>query len=225
MTEPTRIIAIRHGETTWNVDTRIQGHLDIPLNATGRHQAARMALALKDEPIAAVYASDLTRAWETAQYLGRVHGLQVNPETGLRERGFGDFEGKTFAEIEVLLPEQSRRWRKRDPEFAPAGGESLTALSLRVVEAAERLAAKHPGELIALVGHGGVMDVLYRAATRLHIQAPRTWTLGNTAINRLLWTPQGFTLVGWADSQHLDEAALDDGLFVAGPVPGAFKPL
>ena len=98
MTEPTRIIAIRHGETTWNVDTRIQGHLDIPLNATGRHQAARMALALKDEPIAAVYASDLTRAWETAQYLGRVHGLQVNPETGLRERGFGDFEGKTFAE-------------------------------------------------------------------------------------------------------------------------------
>ncbi|MDB5929822.1 MAG: phosphoglycerate mutase [Polaromonas sp.] len=212
MIEPTRIIAIRHGETTWNVDTRIQGRLDIPLNATGRQQAARMAQALKEEPIAAVYASDLTRAWETAEYLGLAHALQVTPEPGLRERGFGDFEGRTFAEIEALLPEQSLRWRKRDPEFAPAGGESLVALNQRVLEAAGRLAARHPGELIALVGHGGVMDVLYRAATRLPIQAPRTWTLGNAAINRLLWTPQGFSLVGWADTQHLEGESLDDGL-------------
>ncbi len=215
MIEPTRIIAIRHGETTWNVDTRIQGGLDIPLNATGRAQAARMAHALKGEPITAVYASDLTRAWETAAYLSQTHGLTITPEAGLRERGFGDFEGKTFAEIEALLPEQSLRWRKRDPEFAPAGGESLLALKSRVEEATERLAARHPGELIALVGHGGVMDVLYRAATRLHLQAPRTWTLGNAAINRLLWTPQGLTLVGWADSQHLEGAALDDGLLAA----------
>ncbi|MGV8803736.1 MAG: histidine phosphatase family protein [Polaromonas sp.] len=215
MIEPTRIIAIRHGETTWNVDSRIQGRLDIPLNATGRQQASRMALALKSEPIAAIYASDLARAWETADYLGRAHGLGITPETGLRERGFGDFEGKTFAEIEALLPEQSMRWRKRDPHFAPAGGESLLTMSQRVIEATERLAARHPGELIALVGHGGVMDVLYRAATRQHIQAPRTWTLGNAAINRLLWTPQGLTLVGWADTQHLEDGTLDDGLLAA----------
>ena len=210
MQEPTRIIAIRHGETAWNVDTRIQGHLDIPLSANGRWQAERLAGALRDEAITAIYASDLTRAWETAQYVGQVHGLQLNKEVGLRERDFGDFEGKTFAEIEVLLPEQSLRWRKRDPEFYPAGGESLIAMRTRVLKAAERLAAQHPGEQIALVGHGGVMDVLYRAATRLDIQAPRTWTLGNAAINRLLWTPEGFTLVGWADTQHLDEDVLDE---------------
>ena len=210
MQEPTRIIAIRHGETAWNVNTRIQGQLDIPLNAKGRWQAERLAEALRDEPIKAIYASDLTRAWETAQYLGQAQDLQVHKEIALRERDFGDFEGKTFAEIEVLLPEQSLRWRKRDPEFYPAGGESLVALRTRVMEVAERLAALHPGELIALVGHGGVMDVLYRAATRLNIQAPRTWTLGNAAINRLLWTPEGFTLVGWADTQHLDEDVLDE---------------
>ena len=210
MQEPTRIIAIRHGETAWNVDTRIQGHLDIPLSANGRWQAERLAEALRDEPIKAIYASDLIRAWETAQYIGQVHGLPLNKEVGLRERDFGDFEGKTFAEIETLLPEQSMRWRKRDPDFYPAGGESLVALRARVMEAAERLAAQHPGEQIALVGHGGVMDVLYRAATRLDIQAPRTWTLGNAAINRLLWTPEGFTLVGWADTQHLDEDVLDE---------------
>ncbi len=222
MTEPTRIIAIRHGETTWNVDARIQGHLDVPLNDTGRRQAALLAQALADEPIAAIYASDLSRAWETAQCLARALEVDVTSEKGLRERCFGDFEGKTFAEIEVLLPEQAMRWRKRDPEFAPSGGESLLNLRGRVIEAAERLAADHPGELIALVGHGGVMDVLYREATRLDLQAPRTWALGNAAINRLLWSPQGFSLVGWADTQHLDDDdALDDNRFsnasAAGP--------
>ncbi len=210
MSEATRIIAIRHGETAWNLDTRIQGHLDIPLSAVGHRQAARLAAALSDEPLAAIYASDLTRARQTAQYLGQAQGVAVTPEPALRERGFGDFEGKTFSEIEALLPEQSLRWRRRDPDFAPAGGESLLTLRSRVVAAAERLAAQHPGELIALIGHGGVMDVLYRAATRLDIQAPRTWALGNAAINRLLWTPEGFALVGWADTQHLDDASLDE---------------
>ena len=210
MTEPTRIIAIRHGETSWNVDTRIQGHLDIPLSANGRWQAERLAAALKGESLAAIYASDLTRAWETAQYLGRAQGLAVIKEMGLRERGFGDFQGKTFAEIEALLPEQSQRWRKRDPEFSPHGGESLMALRSRVISATERLAALHPGEQIAVVGHGGVMDGLDRAATRLEIQAPRTWALGNAAINRLLWSPEGFSLVGWADTSHLDDDALDE---------------
>ena len=113
-------------------------------------------------------------------------------------------------EIAQQLPDQSLRWRARDPQFAPNGGESLVALRSRVLDATQRLAAQHPGELIALVGHGGVMDVLYRAATRLEIQATRTWTLGNAAINRLLWTPEGFTLVGWADTHHLDEDVLDE---------------
>ncbi|MDQ3058170.1 MAG: histidine phosphatase family protein [Pseudomonadota bacterium] len=221
MIEPTRIIAIRHGETTWNVDARIQGSLDIALNATGQQQAARLASALAGEPISAIYASDLSRAWETAQHLGRARRLEVIADKGLRERRFGEFEGKTFAEIEAILPAQAQRWRKRDPDFAPPGGESLLALKHRVEEAACRLAARHPGELIALVGHGGVMDVLYRAATRVHIQAPRTWALGNAAINRLLWTPQGFTLVGWADTQHLEDVSLDDALVAGQSTPGA----
>ena len=210
MSEPTRIIALRHGETTWNVDTRIQGHLNIPLSPIGRWQAEQLAQALSDEPLAAIYASDLARAWETAEYVARLQNLSVIEEIGLRERGFGDFEGKTFAEIAALLPEQSLRWRKRDPYFAPAGGETLVALRTRVLEAAARLAAQHPGEQIALVAHGGVMDVLYRAATRQEIQAPRTWDLGNAAINRLLWTPEGFTVVGWADTQHLASGVLDE---------------
>lgn len=208
--QATRILAIRHGETMWNVDTRIQGHLDIGLNDTGRWQAERLGMALKDEPITAIYASDLSRAHDTALAVSRHNGVPVQAEPGLRERSFGEFEGRTFAEIETELPEQAKRWRKRDPSFTPAGGESLLMLEARVLSVAGRLAAQHPGEQIALFAHGGVIDILYRAATRLDLQAARTWALGNTAINRLLWSPEGYSLVGWADVQHLSEGTLDE---------------
>ena len=208
--QATRILAIRHGETLWNVDSRIQGHLDIGLNDTGRWQAERLGLALKDEPIAAIYASDLSRAHDTALAVSRHTGVPVQAEPGLRERSFGEFEGRTFAEIETELPAQAQRWRQRDPTFTPAGGESLLMLEARVLSVAARLAAQHPGEQIALFAHGGVMDILYRAATRLDLQAARTWALGNTAINRLLWSPEGFSMVGWADVQHLSDGSLDE---------------
>ena len=166
--DATRIIAIRHGETAWNVDTRIQGQLDIPLNDTGRWQAQRLARALAArEPIDVVYTSDLLRAWETAQAVSESTGAPVVTDEGLRERGFGVFQGKTFAEIEAALPEESLRWRKRDPFWAPEGGESLTAMRRRVVETLHTLASRHTGEQIVLVAHGGVLDLLYRAATGL----------------------------------------------------------
>ena len=207
--DATRIIAIRHGETAWNVDTRVQGQLDIGLNTKGRWQAQQAALAVAGESIQALYASDLWRAYDTALSIASVTGLTVQTDEGLRERGFGAFEGKTFAEVEVLWPDQAFSWRKRVPDFAPEGGESLLIFRERVLQAVSALAAKNMGEQIVLVSHGGVMDVLYRAATRQDLQAPRTWQLGNAAINRLLWTPEGLSLVGWADEQHLD-SALDE---------------
>ncbi len=209
--EATRLIAIRHGETAWNVDARIQGQLDIGLNANGLRQARQLGEALRDQPIAAIYASDLARAWQTAQAIGEARGLAVQAEPRLRERAFGLFEGRTFADIDAELPEQSRRWRTRDPEFAPdGGGESLLTFRSRVTAVAHELAARHPDDLIVLVAHGGVMDVLYRAATGQELQAPRTWHLGNAAINRLLWTPQGLTLVGWGDVGHLQDDSIDE---------------
>jgi probable phosphoglycerate mutase len=209
--ESTRILAIRHGETAWNVDSRIQGHLDIPLNDTGRWQARRLGQAVADEAIAQVYASDLSRAFETAQAVAHAHGGQIVTDTGLRERNFGSFQGQTFKEIETRWPDQAERWRKRDPDFAPGGGESLREFYARCVGTAARLAAAHPGQTIALVAHGGVMDCLYRAATRMELQAPRSWQLGNASINRLLHSAEGFALVGWSDVSHLDAASLDEG--------------
>lgn len=203
--QATRIIAIRHGETAWNVDARIQGHLDIPLNDIGLWQAERAGAALAAEPLTAIYSSDLSRAQATAQAVARTTGAPLVLDSGLRERCFGSFEGRTFQEIEAEQPEQALRWRKRDPDFVPDdGGESLHMLRGRIQHTVDRLAAQHTGGQIALVAHGGVMDILYRLATRQDLQAPRSWELGNAAINRLLWTPDGLTLVGWADTQHLD---------------------
>ena len=208
--QATRIIAVRHGETAWNVDTRIQGHLDIALNDTGHWQARQVARALADEPLAAVYTSDLQRAHATAQAIAQASGAPLVAEPDLRERSFGELEGRTFAEIEAELPEQARRWRQRDPHFAPTGGETLVQLRERIAATTHRLAAQHTEQLIVLVAHGGVLDMLYRLATGLDLQAPRTWLVTNASINRLLWTPQGLTLVGWADTQHLDTGSRDE---------------
>ena len=199
----TRIIAVRHGETDWNRATRIQGHTDIPLNEVGRWQAAQLGLALREEHLAAAYSSDLARAQATAQAVAQHHRLPVHQHQGLRERSFGAFEGETWNTLETRFPEETRAWRKREPDFAPPLGESLTELRTRVVASVTEIAARHPGEQILVVAHGGVLDILYRAATRVELQAPRTWELANTAINRLLWSPEGLTLVGWADTGHL----------------------
>jgi probable phosphoglycerate mutase len=209
--EATRIIAVRHGETSWNVDARIQGQLDIQLNDTGRWQARRVGHALSGEELAAIYSSDLGRAHETARAIGDAAGIPVIAHPGLRERRFGLFEGKTFDEIHQTWPEDALNWKKRIPEWAPPeGGESLLQLRERVTRTVSDMAARHTGQQIAVVAHGGVLDALYRVATGQEVNSPRTWQLPNGAINRLLWTPEGFTLVGWSDTQHLDHPAYDE---------------
>ena len=208
--QATRLVVIRHGETAWNRATRIQGHTDIPLSPLGLAQAERLAQALADEPLSAIYASDLGRARQTAEALARVHGLPVQFDPALRERAFGRFEGLSWDEIEQAHPEDAVRWRKREPGFAVGGGESLIALSARCLDAARRAALAHPGQSIALVAHGGVLDCLYRAATGAALDAPRSWQLGNATINRLLATTEGFTLIGWNDDRHLAGLSADD---------------
>jgi 2,3-bisphosphoglycerate-dependent phosphoglycerate mutase len=207
--EATRIIAIRHGQTAWNAETRMQGQLDTALDALGRWQAQQLAQALAHESIDAIVASDLSRAMQTAAPLAAVRGLRVLPERGLRERCFGVFEGFTYADIERHWPDDTARWRARDSAFAPARGESLSGFYERCIAVAERLAVEHAGRAIVWVTHGGVLDCLYRASTRMALDAPRTWPLDNASINRLLHGDQGLMLVGWGDVRHLDMPAVD----------------
>jgi probable phosphoglycerate mutase len=159
----------------------------------------------------AIYSSDLQRALATAQALAEQTSARLVTHVGLRERAFGDFEGRSFAQIEQEMPEQAQLWRTRVPDWTPpGGGESLLVMQQRVMATVNALAQQHLGQQIAVVAHGGVLDLLYRAATQQSLQAPRSWALGNAAINRLLWTPVSLTLVGWGDDAHLQGPVLDE---------------
>lgn len=211
----TRIVAVRHGETDWNAQRRIQGSTDIPLNPRGRWQAERVAAALAGEPVTGLYSSGLARADNTALAIARSTGVPLLIDRGLGERQLGVFEGKTFDEVETNWPEDALAWRRRVPEWQPpGGGESLLQLRHRIESTLQALAERHAGGLLVLVTHGGVLDLVYRLATRQAMDSPRTWQLENAALNRLLWSaPGGLSLVGWADTQHLDDA-LDDSATV-----------
>lgn len=204
MIEPTRVFVLRHGRTAWNAEQRLQGQLDVALDDTGRWQAGQLARALAGETLAAIYSSDLQRARDTAQALAGLTGLPLATDAGLRERGFGRLEGLTYAEVETHWPDDALRWRLREPDFGPGGGESLRAFYERSVAAVTRLAAPHAGAAIAVFAHGGVLDCLYRAAAGIELGAARTWQLGNASINRLLYTGERWQVVGWDDHAHLE---------------------
>ena len=207
----TRLIAVRHGETAWNRVSRIQGHTDIPLNDAGLWQARQVGEAVAGEGIDAIYSSDLQRAADTARAIGRAAGVPVQLDVALRERHFGELEGLTHDEISTRWPEQARRWRGRDPDYGPQGGETLQDFHARCVGALTRLAQRHPGQTVVLVAHGGVLDCFYRAANGVDLSVPRSWTIGNATINRLLYSPDGLTMIGWADDGHLlAERGLDE---------------
>lgn len=201
------LLLIRHGETAWNAEHRIQGHLDIPLSPAGVRQAAQLADRLARESIAAVYSSELTRAWMTAAPLAEHRGLQVLADTRLRERSFGVFEGLTLDEIATHHPVGFRNWRARDPAWTVEGGESGQQLIDRVLQAVQDIVARHAGETVALVTHGGVLDVIYRAARGLAWDAPREHQMLNAGVNRLRAQvePLVLTIVDWGDVGHLQQ--------------------
>jgi probable phosphoglycerate mutase len=168
----TRVVAVRHGETVWNAEMRMQGQLDTALSARGRWQAGRAAGSLAGEGIEAIFASDLERAFDTAQALARRLALPITTDVGLRERSFGVFQGYTYADIDRRWPVEAARWRHHDPDFAPEGGETLREFSARAVAACGRIAAGQAGRSIAIVTHGGVLTALPRRHGR-HRRAAR----------------------------------------------------
>ncbi|HQR21542.1 MAG TPA: histidine phosphatase family protein [Burkholderiaceae bacterium] len=205
---PTTLLVIRHGETAWNAEHRIQGHLDIPLSPAGMRQAACLAERLGGAAIDAVYSSELARAWLTAAPLAERLGLEIMSDTRLRERSFGLFEGLTLDEIATRHPEPFRRWRERDPAWTVDGGESGLDLIDRVLGALHDIVTRHPGGTVAVVTHGGVLDVVYRAARTLPWDAPRQHQMLNASINRLsaVAPPLTMNIIDWADVAHLEQA-------------------
>lgn len=200
-----RLIAVRHGETEWNRIRRLQGHTDIALNETGVEQAVRLAKALAGENIAAVHASDLSRAVATAEPVAAGLGLPVQRNARLRERNYGVLEGKTYAEIFEQHPEEAERMRGRDVKTRFVNGESQEDFFARVVDAvraigdAEAVLAGETERTVLVVSHGGVLDMLYRAATGMALDAERTHGIPNAHINRLDYEAGRFTVRSWAE--------------------------
>ena len=207
----TKLLLIRHGETAWNAEHRIQGTLDIPLSPLGMLQSARLADCLANEPIEAVYSSGQSRAWLTAAPVAARLGLQVIAEPRLRERSFGVFEGLTLDEIAARYPAEFIKWRERDPAWRPEGGESGQQLIDRVMSAVAEIVARHKNQTVALVSHGGVLDVVYRKARALQWHAPREHQMLNAAVNRLTALPSDSAPISllidlWGDIAHLQES-------------------
>lgn len=211
----TTLLLIRHGETAWNAQGRIQGQLDVPLSARGVWQAARLADSLAGEPVDAVFASDLARAALTAQPLAAVLGLPLQLDARLRERDFGRFQGHTPEEVAARWPAQFQRWRSRDPAWAIPEGESGDRFIARVLEALRELAGAHRGRRLAVVAHGGTLDVIYRHARGLSWDAPREHAMLNASVNRVCaWSEAGgelrWSVESWGDVEHLADGARDE---------------
>ncbi len=201
----TRICIIRHGETDWNVEKRIQGHTDIPLNETGRAQALAMAYNAAHHRFHAIYSSDLVRARETAAALAQREDHTVKLLPQLRERHFGIFQGITAAEGAERYPQAYAHYIARDPDYDFETGESLGSFAERVTEGIDWLVRHHGGQTIAAVAHSGVLDIVYRRATGRPLTTPRDFKIPNCALNWFHFDGQGWHLEAWGDRHHLHE--------------------
>jgi len=213
----TTILLIRHGETAWNAERRLQGHLDIALNAEGERQAAALGRALAGEHVDLVISSDLGRARQTAEAIVRARDEpldHVRRDSKLRERCYGGFEGLLYSEIAARFPLEFAAWQARNVDAElPQGencGETFRQFFDRAMTAILGHAAQHQGKTLALVAHGGVLECAYRAALGLPLETPRDFKVHNASVNRFVAEEGRLRLVSWGEVEHLQQKVLDD---------------
>ena len=203
------ICLVRHGETAWNTERRLQGHLDIPLNDNGLAQAEATARNLERQGhrFDALYCSDLQRARQTAEAVIRRQRLSPTHDPRWRERHYGLFQGLTYDEAERQHPELYHRFKARELHMSfPEDGESLAHFAQRVHEALNEIAQRHPTERVLIVTHGGVLDVVHRIVTGEPLEAPRKVAIPNAALNWIEHAAGEWKVLVWADESHLQDA-------------------
>lgn len=206
----TEFILLRHGETEWNALGRLQGHLNSPLNPEGLRQADALASRLASVSFQALYSSDLGRALETARRIAARTGHGVSQDTRLRERGLGILEGLTREEALQRHPETFARFSAGGPDYIVPGGESVEQRLLHAVECLEELGARHPGERVVVVTHGGVLGSLFRRCLGIPPGTPRAFSVLNASWNQFDFHERRFQLVTWGDVNHLKNTSRDD---------------
>jgi probable phosphoglycerate mutase len=204
----TQVILIRHGETVWNQQRRMQGHSNSPLSETGVRQARQLAQRLKQISFTTLYSSDSERAHRTARSVAEVTGHEIVLEPRLRERHFGVFEGLTGTEISSQFPDAYARFKARDQDYVIPGGESALEFRTRVSSCLHEVGERHARETVVVITHGLVLDVVYRAARGIPHELPRIHELVNAGINRLRYDGGAWHIEAWADGSHLDASLL-----------------
>ena len=196
------LILVRHGETEWNAQRRYQGQSDTLLSELGRRQAELVAERLTGGKIDAVYASDLKRAWETAQIIVAKSGLQVISEPRLRELKFGVLEGLTFDEAQEQYPEMINAWLE-DFNRPPEGGETIEVFNARIVSLLDDLKHKHEEQVVLLAGHGGSLSEILRVV--LGLSREKRWYLEmeNASLSEVLIAGDFVSLKRLNDTCHL----------------------
>jgi 2,3-bisphosphoglycerate-dependent phosphoglycerate mutase len=201
----TELIVIRHGETDWNRQHRFQGQIDVPLNPIGLRQAERLARRLADEPIDVLISSDLQRARSTAEAIAQARAVSPRVEPLWREQSFGLLEGLDVPTIQSRHEDLWSRWIRHEADYAlPGGGESNLAFHDRVMRALQAVLAEHAGRRVAVVTHGGVLDMLWRTVNAQPLHGPRVCDIPNTGINRLRWADDRLLILRWAEADHLE---------------------
>lgn len=155
-----RLWIVRHGVTRWNQQDRYQGSSDVPLNRRGRKQALQLAERLADQKIKAIYTSDLARAVQTAKIIAARVQLPVVRDPRLREINFGDWEGKTFAEIQYAQPKLLSQWLAEPESITSPRGEAFGDFLNRVRALFQELGARYPQGTMVLVTHAGPAGIL-----------------------------------------------------------------
>ena len=157
--KPTQLLIVRHGETVWNIQDRIQGHQDSDLTETGIAQAHALAERFREDSFSALYSSDLGRAYRTAEIIAAKTGHTIRPDPRLRERHLGIFQGLTWEEVERAYPAERDAYRAEGPDYIIPKGESTRQHIHRSISGIEEIARRHPGDTVLTVTHGGVPEL------------------------------------------------------------------
>jgi broad specificity phosphatase PhoE len=173
-----RLFVLRHGETAFTRERRFAGWQDVPLTDVGLRQCEAAAVALSGVAVAAVYASPLERARTSAEKIAKPHRLEVRIAPAFRELSFGEWEGRTRADVATADPELHEIWRTAPATFAAPGGESLAAVSERVAAGIEELRAEHDGQSVVLVTHAVVTRLIVLDA--LGLGPTRLWSIDSS---------------------------------------------
>ncbi len=201
----TRLILVRHGETTWNDQARYQGHTDVPLSPRGWVEAELLARRLSDERIDAIYSSDLARARDTAQVIASRLGKRIAVEPQLREIRLGEWQGLTYGEV------RERYFTDADPlpaypvDSAPLGGETLRELQARLVHAVECIAASNPDRCVLIVTHGACLKVLLCTWLNIELASYSRLRFDSGSITEAYVNPNGIAVTRVNDTLHLRE--------------------